>query len=79
MPIRHVLLAVGVAVVWGLNFIAIHASLQQFPPLFLVALRFALLAVPTLLLVPRPKVPTRWLLGYGLGFGTLQFLSLIHI
>ncbi len=76
MPIRHVLLAVGVAVVWGLNFIAIHASLQQFPPLFLVALRFALLAVPTLLLVPRPKVPTRWLLGYGLGFGTLQFIGL---
>lgn len=76
MPIRHVLLAVGVAVVWGLNFLAIHASLQQFPPLFLVALRFALLAVPTLLLVPRPKVPTRWLIGYGLGFGTLQFIGL---
>lgn len=76
MPIRHVLLAMGVAVVWGLNFLAIHASLQQFPPLFLVALRFVLLAIPTLLFVPRPKVETRWLLGYGLGFGTLQFIGL---
>lgn len=76
MPIRHVLLAVGVAVVWGVNFLAIHASLEQFPPLFLVFLRFAVMAVPTLLLVPRPQVPARWLIGYGLGFGTLQFIGL---
>lgn len=76
MPTRHVLLAVLVAVLWGLNFLAIHASLQHFPPLFLVALRFAVMAVPTILLVPRPQVPVRWLVGYGLGFGTLQFLGL---
>ena len=75
MPVRHVLLAVLVAVLWGLNFLAIHTSLDQFPPLFLVALRFALLAVPTVLLVPRPRVPARWLVGYGLGFGTLQFIG----
>ncbi|MFJ3404128.1 EamA family transporter [Promicromonospora sp. NPDC090134] len=61
---------------WGLNFIAIHASLGQFPPFLLAALRFAVIAVPTILLVPRPKVPMRWLLGYGIGFGTLQFLFL---
>ncbi|MDN4482066.1 EamA family transporter [Demequina lignilytica] len=76
MPTRHVLLAIVVAVLWGLNFVAIHASLAQFPPLFLVALRFALIAVPTLILVPRPRVRWRWLIGYGLGFGTLQFLFL---
>lgn len=76
MPARHACLAVTVAVLWGVNFLAIHASLEQFPPLFLVALRFAILAVPTLILVPRPQVPTRWLLGYGLGFGTLQFFGL---
>ncbi|RRR98273.1 EamA family transporter [Glycomyces terrestris] len=76
MPVRHVLLAMAVAVMWGLNFIAIDASLQHFPPMFLVALRFALLAIPTLLLVKRPDVPLRWLIGYGLGFGTLQFLFL---
>jgi len=76
VPISHRLLAVGVAAMWGLNFIAIHASLEHFPPLFLVALRFALIAVPTLVLVPRPNVELRWLLGYGIGFGTLQFLFL---
>lgn len=76
MPIRHVLLAVSVAVIWGANFIAIHESLQQFPPLFLVALRFGIIAIPTLAFVPRPKVKARWLIGYGLGFGTLQFIGL---
>jgi O-acetylserine/cysteine efflux transporter len=76
MPISHRLLAASVAVMWGLNFIAIDASLAQFPPFFLVALRFAVIAVPTLLFVPRPRVPLRWLLGYGIGFGTLQFLFL---
>lgn len=76
MPFRHRLLAGLVAVMWGVNFLAIHLSLEQFPPLFLVALRFALLAVPTVLFVPRPNVPLRWLVGYGLGFGVIQFTFL---
>jgi O-acetylserine/cysteine efflux transporter len=76
MPLSHRALAASVAVMWGLNFLAIHLSLEHFPPLFLVALRFGLIAVPTVLLVPRPHVRLRWLVGYGLGFGTLQFLFL---
>ncbi len=76
MPSRHRILAALVAVCWGLNFLAIDASLQHFPPFFLVALRFAVIAVPTVLLVPFPRVPVRWLVGYGLGFGTFQFLFL---
>ncbi len=76
MPVRHRLLAVSVALMWGVNFTAIHASLQHFPPFLLVALRFLLLAVPAVLFVPWPRVPVRWLVGYGIGFGTLQFLFL---
>jgi O-acetylserine/cysteine efflux transporter len=76
MTPRDRLLALLVAVIWGLNFTAIHATLEQFPPFFAVAVRFTLLAVPTILLVPRPAVPVRWLVGYGLGFGTLQFAFL---
>jgi O-acetylserine/cysteine efflux transporter len=75
VPTSHRLVAMAVAAMWGANFLAIHASLEQFPPMFLVALRFALIAIP-LLLVPRPAVETRWLVGYGLGFGVLQFLFL---
>jgi len=73
---RDRLLAIAVAACWGLNFPATHVALEHFPPLFMVAVRFTLLAVPTLLLVPRPAVPLRWLLGYGAGFGILQFAFL---
>jgi O-acetylserine/cysteine efflux transporter len=76
MPLRDRLLAFLVALIWGLNFTAIHVSLAQFPPFFLAAARFTLIAVPTLLLVPRPDVPWRWILGYGAGFGVLQFAFL---
>ena len=76
LPPAHRLLACAVALIWGVNFLAIHVSLGHFPPLFLVALRFALLAVPVVVLVPRPDVPLRWLVGYGVGFGVLQFAFL---
>ncbi|WP_169251399.1 EamA family transporter [Brevibacterium sp. 'Marine'] len=76
MSFKHCLLAASVAVMWGLNFLAIDLSLDQFPPFFLVALRFAVLALPALLFVPKPDVKFRWILGYGFGFGVLQFAFL---
>jgi O-acetylserine/cysteine efflux transporter len=76
VPTRDRLLACLVAVLWGVNFLAIHVSLEHWPPLLLAAVRFLVIAVPAVALVPRPAVPVRWLLGYGLGFGTLQFLFL---
>jgi O-acetylserine/cysteine efflux transporter len=76
VPIRDRLLAVLVAVCWGVNFPATALALEHFPPLFMVALRFALVAAPALLLVPRPPVPVRWLVGVGLGIGILQFAFL---
>jgi drug/metabolite transporter (DMT)-like permease len=76
VSLRHRLLAGLVAILWGGNFIAIHVGLEHFPPLFLAGLRFVVLAVPTVLLVPWPQVPLRWLVGFGLGFGTVQFIFL---
>lgn len=73
---RDRLLAVLTAVLWGCNFLAIHAMLTHFPPLLAGALRFAVIAIPTMLLVPWPGVKPRWLIGFGLGFGTLQFAFL---
>ncbi|MFC4002623.1 EamA family transporter [Prauserella oleivorans] len=73
MAIRDRLLAAFTALLWGCNFLAIHATLEHFPPLFACALRFIVIAIPAMLFVPWPKVKLRWLIGYGLGFGTLQF------
>jgi O-acetylserine/cysteine efflux transporter len=76
MPIRHSLLAVVVAVVWGVNFVVIHEGLADFPPLLFVALRFALVAFPAVLFLDRPRVPLRLVLGVGVFMCTGQFALL---
>ncbi|MFD6101334.1 EamA family transporter [Nocardia salmonicida] len=76
MTSRDRLLGLTVVVLWGLNFLAIHIGLDHFPPFFFVALRFAVIAIPVLIFIPRPAVRTRWLLLYGTGFGILQFAFL---
>src|SRR5919205_4510641 len=76
VPMRDRLLASFVAVCWGLNSPATALALEHFPPLFMVALRFALVSVPALLFVPRPAVRLRWLVGVGVGIGILQFAFL---
>lgn len=73
---RDRLLGLTVVVLWGLNFLAIRIGLDHFPPFFFVALRFAVIAIPVLVFVPRPAVRTRWLLLYGAGFGIAQFAFL---
>lgn len=70
---RDRLLAVTVAVLWGLNFVAVRLGLDEFPPIFFAALRYLVLAVPVVLLVRRPPLPYRWLVLYGLAFGVVQF------
>ncbi|WP_067569325.1 EamA family transporter [Nocardia acidivorans] len=76
MTNRDRLLGLAVVVLWGLNFLAIRVGLDHFRPFFFAALRFAVIAVPVLIFIPRPRVPWRWLLLYGVGFGILQFAFL---
>lgn len=76
MSSRDRLLATSIAVMWGCNFLAMHAMLGHFPPLLAGALRFAVIAIPTMLLVPWPRMRVRWFLGFGLCFGTGQFAFL---
>ncbi|MFC9550867.1 EamA family transporter [Rhodococcus sp. NPDC056960] len=76
MTSRDRLLGLTVVVLWGLNFLAIRAGLDHFPPFFFAALRFFVIAIPVILFIPRPQVPLKWLLVYGLGFGVGQFAFL---
>ena len=70
---RDVVLAVVVAVLWGLAFVATRIGLDSFSPPQLTALRFAIAALPALVL-PRP--PVRWsaLAAVGLTLFAGQFL-----
>ncbi|MFI1165211.1 EamA family transporter [Streptomyces sp. NPDC020801] len=69
----HVLLAVLVAAVWGVNFTVIEIGLGHFPPLLFSALRFLAAALPAVLFVGRPKVPWKWIVSVGLVLGVAKF------
>ncbi|MFF0966287.1 EamA family transporter [Streptomyces sp. NPDC003703] len=69
----HVLLAVLVAAVWGVNFTVIEVGLGHFPPLLFSALRFLAAALPAVFLVGRPKVAWKWIVGVGLVLGVAKF------
>jgi O-acetylserine/cysteine efflux transporter len=73
MAPKHVALAALVAVVWGVNFLAIDLGLRDTPPLVLVALRFALVAVPLICFVPKPATSWRVIVGVGLFVSAGQF------
>jgi O-acetylserine/cysteine efflux transporter len=73
MPARSVALVVVVTAIWGVNFVVIHEGLEHFPPLLFNALRFALMAVPAVFLVGRPRVRWRYVIGIGAALGVVKF------
>ncbi|WP_203712044.1 EamA family transporter [Asanoa siamensis] len=73
MKPRDIALAVGVAALWGVNFVVIRIGLDHFPPLLFNALRFGVAAVPAVFFVGRPRVPWRWILAVALALGVAKF------
>jgi O-acetylserine/cysteine efflux transporter len=65
--------ALAVVVIWGLNFVVMKVGLQGIGPMLLGALRFAAAALPFLLFVRFPRLPWRYVAGYGLAQGLGQF------
>ena len=65
--------ALGVVVIWGLNFVVMKLGLQGLSPMMLGALRFTVASLPFLLFVPRPAVPWRFVVIYGMVQGVGQF------
>ena len=73
MPRRHVALAVLVAVIWGANFVVIDLGLGDIPPTLFVAIRFVVVLVPAIFLVPRPNLPWRDVVTIGAFMSLGQF------
>jgi O-acetylserine/cysteine efflux transporter len=74
MKPADVSIAVLVAVIWGLAFVASRIALDELPPALMTALRFGIAAVPCLF-VRKPKVS--WLLLIAISFTLFlgQFLA----
>jgi O-acetylserine/cysteine efflux transporter len=74
MKPTDVCLAVMVAVIWGLAFVASRIALDEFSPELMTTLRFAIAALPCLL-VPRPKVSWPVLISISFTLFLGQFLA----
>jgi len=70
---RDSLLAALVATVWGFNFVVIDWGMDGVPPLLFVGIRFLVVLVPAVFLIPRPAVSWRTLALVGTFMSTGQF------
>ncbi|KAA3509986.1 EamA family transporter [Agrobacterium rosae] len=73
MAVPHIFLALITVFLWGFNFVVIKVGVMDMPPLFLTALRYFFAAVPLIFFLPRPKVPWKHMIVYGMVMGCAQF------
>jgi O-acetylserine/cysteine efflux transporter len=73
---RDLALILAVVALWGFSFVAIKVGLREIPPFALAALRFFLAAVPLVFFIKRPRMPWRFIVGYGFAIGVCQFALL---
>jgi O-acetylserine/cysteine efflux transporter len=73
---RDLFLVMCFTFIWGFNFVVVRLGLDSFPPLFFLALRFLLAAIPAVFYVSRSGVSTRLIVGIGLVLGTLHYSAL---
>jgi O-acetylserine/cysteine efflux transporter len=69
MPLRHILLALLVVAIWGLNFVIIKLSVEALPPILAAGLRFVAAALPAVFFIRPPKAPWWLVVAFGLSFG----------
>lgn len=72
----HLLLAIGVMIVWGSNFVVIKQALAHLPPLAFATLRFTAVVLPLIFVLKRPATSWANLAAYGLLIGAGQFGAL---
>ena len=70
---RDLALTLGVVALWGFSFVAIKIGLREIPPFALAAIRFFFAAFPLVFFIKRPRMPWRFVVGYGFGIGVFQF------
>ena len=70
---RDLALILVVVALWGFSFVPIKVGLREVPPFALAAIRFFFAAVPLVFVIPRPRMPVRLIVAYGLAIGVFQF------
>ncbi len=73
LSLRDLFLALLLVAIWGFNFVVIKVGVGEMPPLLLTALRFVFCLVPAIAFIPKPDVPWRVLIAFGLVLGVIKF------
>lgn len=73
MKSKHILLAIAVTMVWGLNFPISKLALRSFDPFILTGLRFLLASIPFVFFVKRPNIHFKYIVYYGAIFGVAMW------
>jgi O-acetylserine/cysteine efflux transporter len=73
LPLRHIALAVLVAFLLGVSFVAVRLAVDEWPPLLVTGWRFLLAAFPLVFFVRRPDVPLKFVVSYGVMQGVVMF------
>lgn len=76
MKLTHFLMAILLAMIWGMNFIFVRIDLDQMSPFMLCAIRFTLASMPFVFFIKPPKLHFKWVMAYGMVMFVLQFLLL---
>ncbi|WP_110635424.1 DMT family transporter [Salinicola salarius] len=73
MPLKDLLIGLGIIIIWAFNIIVIKLGVEDLPPLLVTVLRFMLVAV---LVVPFTRISRQqlpWILLLAVTFGGLHF------
>lgn len=69
MQKKHLVLAILVTLVWGVNFPITKLGLRSIDPFVLTGIRFALAAIPLVFFIKRPAIQFSYVAAYGFIFG----------
>ncbi len=65
---KHLVLAILVTLVWGVNFPITKLGLRSIDPFVLTGIRFALAAIPLVFFIKRPAIKFSYVAAYGFIF-----------
>ena len=75
MPLKDILLATMVVVIWGGNFVAAKVGMEHFPPMFYTAMRFGVVGLVCLPFLKKPsRHQLKLFIWLAATLGTLHFI-----
>ena len=78
MKNKHIMMAIFIVFLWGLNFVALKTTVTYLPPIFSAAFRFLLISIPWIFIFKKPKIPVFQFITIPLTLGVFQYSLLYY-